>query len=518
MNLRPVVRNLLDGNGRHRPKASVYVTALVIVGLVVLIASQALASSDFPDVDTGHPYYSAINDLASRGIIGGYTTGYFGPEDPVIRQQFAKMIVKTLDLEVTGSEVCPFTDVAAQAGTDPFYPSKYVAVCAREGITNGKTATTFDPYSNITRAQVMTMVVRAAQKFGIELSQPTSAYYGDSSYTMRYFTDATHGLNAQIAEVSGLLWGIRLDSPGVWDPWKNATRGEVAQILWRLGQKQEPVTTTTSSTTTTTAFGGGNGAIAYVSFRDGNAEIYVMGENDASPTRLTNNPEIDDWPDWSPDGTRIAFTRYTGGKPDIYVMNADGTTQVNLTVNAATDSGPDWSPDGTRIAFHSNRAGGTLQIYLMNADGTGLLQLTSTPQLNSSPDWSPDGNRIAFESDRDGQREIYVMNADGTAPTRLTFSGNNYGPQWSPSGDRIAFSSSNGIWSIRPDGTGLTQLTINAGPLIFDVHPTWSPDGTWIAFDSRRSGNQDLYVIRPDGTGMQRITTNGSADSNPSWN
>ncbi len=276
-------------------------------------------------------------------------------------------------------------------------------------------------------------------------------------------------------------------------------------------------TATPLPTAAPTPFGGGSGRIAYVSFRDGNAEIYTMGDNDAAPTRLTNNPEIDDWPDWSPDGARIVFTRYTGSKPDIYVMNADGAFQINLTNNPAWDSGPAWSPDGTRIAFDSNRAGGKLQIWIMKTDGTGLLRLTNTPQLNSSPDWSPDGNRIAFESNRDGQREVYLMNSDGTAQTRLTFSGNNYGPEWSPNGNRIVFSSSNGLWSIKPDGTQLTQLTINAGAFVFDVHPHWSPDGTQIIFDTKRSGNQDLYVIKADGTDMQQLTTNTALDTNPAW-
>ena len=72
------------------------------------------------------------------------------------------MIVKTLGYSVTGSEVCPFVDVAAQSGSDPFYPSKYVAVCALHGITTGKTATTFDPGSTITHQQLITMVARAA--------------------------------------------------------------------------------------------------------------------------------------------------------------------------------------------------------------------------------------------------------------------------------------------------------------------------------------------------------------------
>ena len=90
----------------------------------------------------------------------------------------------------------------------------------------------------------------------------------------------------------------------------------------------------------------------------------------------------------------------------------------------------------------------------MNANGSNPIKLTNTPQLNSAPDWSPDGNHICFESERDGQREIYVMNSDGTGPTRLTFTDNNYQPKWSPDGSRIVFGGLNGIWSIRPDGTG----------------------------------------------------------------
>jgi Tol biopolymer transport system component len=267
---------------------------------------------------------------------------------------------------------------------------------------------------------------------------------------------------------------------------------------------------------TSTPFGGG-GLIAYVSFRDGNAEIYVMEEDDTSPDRLTNNPEIDDWPDWSPNGTKIAFTRYSAGKPDIFVMNANGSAQVNLTNNADTDTGPSWSPDGSKIVFASNRVGGVLQIWVMNADGSGASQLTSTPELNMSPSWSPNGSRIAFESTRDGQREIYVMNADGTGQTRLTFTGNNYGPKWSPNGNWLAFSSSNGIWKMKADGTNLMQLTTNAGPLIFDVHPCWSPDGTQVLFDSRRDGNGDLWAVKADGTGLSKITSDSADDLNPTW-
>jgi hypothetical protein len=219
----------------------VFVIVLLCAGLG---AGLALA---FTDVTPGQDYSEAIQELSSLGIINGFQDGTFRPGDPVTRQQFAKMIVLTLGLTVTGTESNQFGDVENQSGTDPFYPSKYVAVCAANGITVGRTANTFAPYDSISRAQVMTMVVRAAPRVGVVLNQPSSAYYGDSRYTMRKFDDPNHGLNAQIAEVNGLLWGIRQDSAGVWDPYKNATRGEVAQILWRLRQKMEPPTTTTTT-------------------------------------------------------------------------------------------------------------------------------------------------------------------------------------------------------------------------------------------------------------------------------
>ena len=204
--------------------------AVGVIAVAVVVASVASAAPEtitsFPDVPATHANYVAISDLASRGIIGGYANGNFGPGDPVTRQQFAKMIVKTLGLPVSGLEVCPFTDVAAQLGTDPLYPSKYVAVCAARGITQGKTATTFAPTENITRQQLISMVVR-----GAGLADPPADFV--PPFTVGQFSLSEHYLNARKAAFAGLLNGLQGVGPG-YSFMSVANRGECAQILYNL--------------------------------------------------------------------------------------------------------------------------------------------------------------------------------------------------------------------------------------------------------------------------------------------
>jgi len=174
----------------------------------------------------GTPYETAIYELSGRGIITGFEDRTFRPNAPVTRQQFAKMIVKTMGLTVTGSEVSPFRDVAAQIGTDPFYPSKYVAVCATAGITTGKTATTFDPGSSITREQLVTMVARAAA-----LSDPPEGYVPD--FALSQFSWDGHYQSARKAAYAGLLAGLQGVGPG-YKFSAASTRGECAQMLYNL--------------------------------------------------------------------------------------------------------------------------------------------------------------------------------------------------------------------------------------------------------------------------------------------
>ena len=282
--------------------------------------------------------------------------------------------------------------------------------------------------------------------------------------------------------------------------------------------------------------------IAFSSDRDGNWEIYVMDTDGGNLRRLTNHPDRDFSPSWSPDGRRIVFVSERDGHPhfiqgrftdEIYVMDADGGNPQNLTNNPSDDRSPSWSPDGKRIVFQSDRDNDrdhNIEIYVMDADGSNQQRLTNNLTEDEYPSWSPDGKRIAFSARRPGHvenkfgitDEIYVMDANGGNEQRLTDNRNNdWHPVWSPDGKRIAFMADRkgdlvkfDIYVMDADGGNPQNLTNNRG---WDSSPSWSPDSERIAFMSTRDGNSDIYVMDADGGNLQNLTNNPHRDSGPAW-
>ncbi len=130
------------------------------------------------------------------------------------------------------------------------------------------------------------------------------------------------------------------------------------------------------------------------------------------------------------------------------------------------------------------------------------------------PQWDPalseDGAFIAFRGyygQGDGEYALYVAATSGCGVRRLTRSiaGD---PTWSPDGTWIAFDTSGAgeIWKVRPDGSGLVRIA-SPSQTYFQDHPAWSPDGAEIAFIRYHRNRGDIWLMRPDGTAKRRLLT-----------
>ncbi len=242
----------------------------------------------------------------------------------------------------------------------------------------------------------------------------------------------------------------------------------------------------------------GIGRIAFASF-GGNALLYVYRINDGGGglvllTPSDNDEDLSDeggrHPVFSPDGTQIAISSRRGETPAIYLIGAergdrDGIQRVTNDAGDGWDSEPNFHPAGDRIVFTSTRRAANGDIRIVNVDGTNDVPLVETDAEEHWGAISPDGTRLAYQSDLNGNTDIYLKDIstlgqagfDPTAP-----------------------------------GTRLTDSPYR------DEAPSWSPDGTKIAFHTNRNGDFDIFMMNSDGTGQVAVTADQRSDGYPVFN
>src|SRR4051812_23432818 len=287
-------------------------------------------------------------------------------------------------------------------------------------------------------------------------------------------------------------------------------------------------------------------ALAVLAFAHGNA-IYTMSADGSGVHRLTTGSE----PAFSPSGDLLAFTREHGEqRSEIWVSAPDGSGARRL-VGAGRGYdyvySPAWWPDGTMIAFThvtiSEKFGLVSRIEAVDRDGRARRTIVAIkPRALESvidPAWTPDGGRILYtrtRANRDGDYgfELRSVAADGSGDT--LFLRDAAGAVFSPDGTRIAFSDSStrngqtcGSDECYPNGELAVAGADGSGRRILfksessEGTPSWSPDGTRIAFASGRNvptqqyGGAEVYTIAPDGSCLTWLTNGDSDSGQPAW-
>ncbi len=284
------------------------------------------------------------------------------------------------------------------------------------------------------------------------------------------------------------------------------------------------------------------GRIAWASNRTGNLQIWVMNSDGSNPRQISQEPYVNGWPEWSPDGSKLTYWRYdqATGMSSIVVDRLNGAAPtVLVSSNEALDR-PAWRPDGAYIAYGAV-TDGNWDIWVISADGSEKYRLTQEPAMESNSLWSPDGSTIAYKVAPGGDygltvEDLMTFENGFASPTIHTWNSvkSVQGYDWSPQGDKLVYTAeivTNASGEDRvsyvavcqpvapSNGTVLTgaPVVLSQNSSLGDRGPVFSPDGARVAFWSwDKSYRATLWVANTDGTGLTQLTREGF-DMYPQW-
>jgi TolB protein len=218
----------------------------------------------------------------------------------------------------------------------------------------------------------------------------------------------------------------------------------------------------------------------------------VMGGTENSLLkRLTDSPDADLYPRWSPDGTKIAWVSGAPGSSHIWIMNSDGSDKRQLTVADGMQGWPEWSPDGAKLLYWEyNETGKLYAIKTIKLDGKSIVTIAETTNILERPVWRQDGQYVAYAALSNDNWDLWVAKSDGSQSWRMTTSSAmETSPLWSPDGTKIAYKiAAGGNYSLTEEyflsvENGFDAPTVYAwsGPQSIQMSG-WSPDGKKIAY------------------------------------